>query len=150
MISETKTKNPRDAEKSPPRSEGQRLLREAGTIAEIAAETELSTRSVGSYRGGSATPGDEARIKIATAYPHIAPVNWDRPPNPPAPRPLPSPWLDHALDALQEYPAARDRLVGVAAGCESKWPDGSPLEALRLRAVTAELEYERALQEWGE
>jgi hypothetical protein len=137
-------KNDRNAEKQTPISEGQRLLRAAGTIDEIAKETGLSTRSVSSFRGGSATPGDDAREKIAIAYPHIATCSWDRPPSPPKREPA---WLGDAIDALDEYPAARDRLIGVAFDCESKWPDGSRLEELRLKAVAAELEYERAIRE---
>jgi hypothetical protein len=68
------------SEKARPRSEAQRLLRIAGTIAEIAAETGLSTRSVSSYRSGSAEPGDDARAKIAAAYPQIPPSAWSRAP----------------------------------------------------------------------
>jgi hypothetical protein len=135
-------KNSQNAEKTPPRSEGARLLRNAGTIAEIAAQSGLSTRSVSSFRSSSATPGDDARRKIASAYPHITPALWDRPPE----TNREPPWLSDAIGMLVDFPAAAAALrreVIKASGNVDALEDHDALEA-ELRAGryagTAELE----------
>ncbi len=86
-------------------NEGARLLRLAGTIDHCAAETQLSTRSITSYRNG-AVPNDAAAARLAAAL-GIPRSAWRQPPT--AYRD--PPWLQDALEALTAYPAATFALL---------------------------------------
>jgi len=86
-------------------NEGARLLRNAGTIEEVATETRLSRRSILNWRNG-AIPNDDSRATLRSAL-GIPTDAWRSPPQGVR---LP-PWYDAARVALVGFPAAADALT---------------------------------------